>query len=77
MVQEQVAWFKQRGSEPMILPIEVKAAPEKVFTPQMQMYSVNKDEMISFIHARGGKVIDVERVNEGQGLFDYNYYVTK
>ena len=78
MVQERVAWFKDRGSESIVLPIEVKAPPaERDFTPKMQMYSIAKDEVISFINDRGGKVLEVQRVNEGRGLLDYNYYVTK
>ena len=78
MVQERVSWFKDRGSESSVLPIEVKTPPaERDFTPQMQMHSIPKEEMIAFINDRGGKILEIQRVNEGRGLLDYNYYVTK
>ena len=78
MAQEYVSWFRQKGSETFVLPIEVQAPPaEREISPQMQMYSIAKDEIISLVNERGGKVLEAERFNEGQGLLDYNYYVTK
>jgi len=78
MVQEHAAWFKNKGSETVIIPVTVEVPPASGdFTPKMQMYSVPKEEVVSFLQQRGGKVLDVQQVNAGQGLLDYNYYVTK
>ncbi|SIO28975.1 Methyltransferase domain-containing protein [Singulisphaera sp. GP187] len=78
MVEEFVSWFKDKGSETSVLPIEVKTpAAERDFTPQMQMHTIDKDEIISLINNHSGKILEIQRVNEGKGLLDYNYYVTK
>jgi SAM-dependent methyltransferase len=89
MVQEGVAWFKEKGSETKGVRVKVKGArgrpgngPRSVdsdlLIPKMDMYGVPKDVVLRWIASGGGTVIDVQE--DGRALphwFGFRYCVTK
>jgi len=80
MVQEQVAWFKDRGSDSEIIALDVQPTRDESdedFTPQMQMYHVKQEDILDLVERRGAKVVSIKQVNLKSQLLDYNYYISK
>lgn len=80
LVQEHVTWFKDRGSATASAAVDVVSDAERPiddFKPEAQMYSIPREEVVALIEDRGGRVLDVQRVNVDGPLLEYNYYVTK
>jgi len=78
MVQEYVSWFRQKGSETIVIPIKVCEPPEGVeVSPKVPTYTIEKSEVIAHVEGAGGRVFKVDRVNQGYGQLDYFYYVTR
>lgn len=80
LVQENLSWFKDRGSATVTAPVRVVDAgdgPIETFTPEMQMYSIPRDEVVALVERRGGKVLDVQRFSPDGPLLQYNYYISK
>ena len=90
MVQEEVAWFHDRGSEParmnvQILPGEGLLARlqrlwqrSRSFTPRIEMYEVPKAEVLELVQASGGKVVDVQEDPMARPVrLGFRYVVTK
>jgi 2-polyprenyl-3-methyl-5-hydroxy-6-metoxy-1,4-benzoquinol methylase len=70
LVQDEVAWFEDKGCQPAQLVVQVEAsdraplagdssgsAPAKP-AAQMEMRTVAKDEVLATIHQSGGRVVD-------------------
>jgi len=90
MVQEMVAWFKDKGSE--TAEIEVKTtssqpvASSGLLVPKIEMYSVPKQEIFELLTSCGGKVVDVQEIfdvgvealeNPVSDWVNFRYCVTK
>ena len=89
MVQEHVAWFKDRGSMARRIRVEVTGrydtrsstksiggdSPEGI-VPRMEMYGIPKEELLSFLVNQGGQVIAVrENQSAGPCWRSYQYFV--
>jgi SAM-dependent methyltransferase len=64
LVQEEVAWFAERGSAPQRLPVRVRRRrplpPRRPREePRMEMYTVPPEEVRRWIEDSGGRLIDV------------------
>jgi SAM-dependent methyltransferase len=93
MVQEGVAWFKQRGSVTVVTPVQVvggqpvpaslpaagPAATEGAVTqPVMELHGIPKPQVIALLREAGGRVIDVQRYDVcGPYWNSYRYCVAK
>jgi SAM-dependent methyltransferase len=89
MVQEAVAWFRDRGSRPAQVRVNVEgtaaaangaAVPGEAgkLVPQIEMYGVPRDEVLEILTAAGGSVVDVKEDNSGgPEWLSFNYCVTK
>ncbi|MFZ5595893.1 MAG: methyltransferase domain-containing protein [Bacillota bacterium] len=88
MVQEAVAWFKNRGSKTARLSIRVesdnseKTTTEKSpgaisMTPRMEMHVLPRESVLELIDQCGGNVISVVENNNAPGWISYTYCVTK
>jgi hypothetical protein len=83
LVQEQVAWFKDKGDcRAASVSVEVKrveqhqAVPKII--PRMEMYGVPKEEVLEVIRQSGGKLLHVrEDQAPGPELESFTYFVTK
>lgn len=67
LVQEGVAWFKQKGSETARIRVRVRGNPKlaaggagEIITPRMEMYGVPQEEVLGVIAGSGGEVLDVQ-----------------
>lgn len=96
LVQELVAWFKDRGSEPLRVPVVNRAgAFDRVYgmlfdRPRkppavddqppavMEMYSVERAEVIDLVRRHGGTVVGArEDTFSGNEWLSYSYFVVK
>jgi SAM-dependent methyltransferase len=75
MVLEGICWFKDKGSAPVRLPVEVEdGGPgeqssgnepvseeerQATFVPRMEMYGTPKERILSYVYASGCDVLDV------------------
>jgi SAM-dependent methyltransferase len=84
MVQEAVKWFKQESSVPALVQAEIEPAPTPAAAaaadvpPHMEMYGVEKDEVINVLTSSGAKVLDV--VSDGYAgpeWVGFQYFATK
>ena len=88
MVQEGVAWFRDRGSLTCRVPIMITPpahqAPQivddtaAVAEPRMEMQGVARAEVVALIEANGGNVIDIQDdLSSGREWQSCVYYVRK
>jgi SAM-dependent methyltransferase len=84
MVQEAVGWFKHKSSIPAVVHAEIepspilKAAVVADSAPQMEMYGVEKDNIIEVLQSGGAKVLDIlEDGSPGPEWISYQYFATK
>lgn len=90
MVQELVAWFKDKGSETAKVDVRTveevsttsnrPVAGEGGLVPKIEMYGVPQQEIIELLTSCGGKVVDVQEafgVGPDSGWLDFRYCVTK
>lgn len=81
MVQEAVAWFKQKSSSAAAIPVDVEPAPPAASPgrePRMELYGVSQDEVLGVLAASGARVLDM-RPDESSGAkwIAYKYFATK
>ncbi len=93
LVQELVAWFGDRGSAALRLPVLVVAgapapqpaaadAPEGASSaeppPRMEMYGVERDEVLALAESCGGRLLKLqEDGSAGPEWESYFYYIAK
>jgi len=81
MVQEFVAWFKEKSSTPAVIPVEVEPAPNSVAVepaPRMELYGVEKDEVIGILSSAGARVLDIQPdIGAGAKWISFKYFATK
>jgi ubiquinone/menaquinone biosynthesis C-methylase UbiE len=90
MVQEKVAWFNDKGSKTTSMPVKVVAQQEDFLTklknrlkrsnhngPKMEMYGINKNEVIKGLESHGGRLIHLQDDGDMGGWHSYHYFVTK
>jgi SAM-dependent methyltransferase len=85
LVQEGVAWFKQKGSETARVRVRVRENPGLVSEgagplaqPKMEMYGVPKDEVLGVLAEGGGEVLDVrEDFHAAPEWLGFRYCVRK
>ncbi len=79
MVQEGVAWFKDKGSQSCLVPVTVTAASSGCHhvVPVMEMHGIPKAETLRTIHEAGGKVLQAVEDNAATGWVSYRYFVAK
>jgi SAM-dependent methyltransferase len=64
LVQEDVAWFAERGSTPQTLPVRVRrrwpgfSRSPPTEPPRMEMYTVSPEQVGQWIENAGGTVVD-------------------
>ena len=90
MVQENVTWFQKRGSTPLRRAVEVppdsvgdedqqgtesSIAEETTTPPVMEMFGIEKDEVVSLCSGHG-KILDIEPAHLPDWE-SYNYYVRR
>jgi SAM-dependent methyltransferase len=77
MVQEMIAWFKDRGSEPARVRVRVTEGAG-AGAAVMEMYGVPKEEVLGCVNDAGGKVVAVQETSAaGPEWVSYSYCVTK
>lgn len=84
LLQERVAWFKDKGSNTIRIRFKVKPHRTKVqpdttvIKPKIEMYGIPKEQVIELIKSRGGKILGiVEDDSAGREWQSFRYYVTK
>jgi SAM-dependent methyltransferase len=85
MVQEGVAWFKHKSSSPAWVQAEIDPAATPVVAgaagappPRMEVYGVEKDEVVEILTARGAKVLDIaDDSSAGPKWIGFLYFATK
>jgi ubiquinone/menaquinone biosynthesis C-methylase UbiE len=92
MVQEHVAWFKDKGSPTCRIPVDVTVAPQGLATPQptlapttsdvtqpeMAMYLLSRRLITDLVTAEGATLLDVQDYSPPATNFvTYRYYVVK
>jgi SAM-dependent methyltransferase len=92
LVQEEVAWFAQRGSPPARKKFTVRPETSgrlvsdsgqkdgvgEQFLPRMEMYTVPMEEVQATVRAAGGEVLHVlPDVSAGSGFEGYRYVVRR
>jgi hypothetical protein len=84
MVQEAVDWFKHKSSVPAVVHAEIEPSPIRQATavadsaPRMEMYGVEKDNIIEVLQSEGAKVLDIlEDGSPGPEWISYRYFATK
>ncbi|HEY9204693.1 MAG TPA: methyltransferase domain-containing protein [Candidatus Methanoperedens sp.] len=89
MVQEMVSWFKDKGSETTRVNITVKRVKPEIIgnqlklqsdgvIPIMEMYGIQKKEVIDLIKENKGIVIDIkEDYCAGEQWLSFRYCITK
>ena len=72
LVQESVAWFKDKGSQVTRIRFQVREMPK------MEMHAIPKDEVLELIRCCGGKIVDVREDRwAGPEWIGFRYCVTK
>lgn len=82
LVQENVAWFADKGSPPAQVRVEVGGASrsraETSFEPMIEMWGVPREEIVDLVCSSGGEVLAVdEDVSAGPGWVGYRYVIGK
>lgn len=83
LVQEMVAWFKDKGSKTAKITMAVKHGthkdkPSSKDIPKMEMYGIRKHEIIALIEKSGGRIIDIQENDAaGKEWRSYRYCITK
>jgi hypothetical protein len=82
MVQDDGTWFKQRGSETAIVPVEVHARQSLHDVPatvkaRMEMYGVPLETVVSIVTSSGGHFVEIKQEPYARGWRSYRYCVTK
>jgi len=89
MVQETVAWFKDKGSETAQVRVRVTSNPESARADppgerprdtgvRVEMYGVRQEEVLELIAGAGGKVVDVrDDLSAGPEWISFRYCVIK
>jgi SAM-dependent methyltransferase len=84
MVQEAVDWFKHKSSVPAVVHAEIEPSPIRQAAavadsaPRMEMYGVEKDNIIEVLQSEGAKVLDIlEDGSPGPEWISYRYFATK
>jgi len=87
MVQEQVAWFSQRGSKVSQHVIEVLPAPARAFSPPdtktseefvMEIHGVPREEVEEILEDGGARLLHIESSTySGPEWIDYFYVAVK
>ena len=83
MVQEAVAWFKQKSSIPARVEAEIEPAPSFAAAPadpppRMEAYGVEKSKVVELLTSSGAKVLDtVPDVSAGPEWSSFLYFATK
>jgi ubiquinone/menaquinone biosynthesis C-methylase UbiE len=85
MLQEGVAWFKDKGSTPRTFTINLKRTKHgetsldiQATTPIIQMYGVTRRTVEQIIEEAGGKCIEIQKNNlAGEHWTSFQYTVTK
>jgi hypothetical protein len=83
MVQEAVAWFKHKSSSAAWVHAEIEPAPMPVAvtpdsSPRMEMYGIEKDDVIEVLRSGGARVLDArEDGYAGPDWISYQYFATK
>lgn len=82
LVQEEVAWFADRGSAAATVDVVVNESPgadsvePKLFEPKMEMYFVPEEQVVNLLQAHGGTVLSVE-TGPMLDWMNARYFVTK
>jgi len=80
MVQEAVSWFKHKSSTSALVPVEVEA-PETAAAeaaPRMELYGVEKDEVIGVLASSGARVLaSLPDGSAGAKWIAFKYFATK
>lgn len=84
MVQEAVAWFKDKSSIPARVQAVVEASPASVAVaagepaPRMEMYGIEKVEVIDILRSEGARVLEIVEENwAGPEWLSFQYFATK
>jgi SAM-dependent methyltransferase len=84
MVQEAVAWFKHKSSSTAWVQAEIEPAPMRVAAmaadspPRMEMYGIEKDNVIEVLKSEGARVLDTREDGfAGPDWISYQYFATK
>jgi SAM-dependent methyltransferase len=90
MVQEMVAWFKDKGSETAKIGVRTTSSQPVAnsgrLVPKIEMHSVPKQEILELLTSCGGKVVDVQEgfdvgvnlpENPASDWLHFRYCVTK
>ena len=83
MVQEQIAWFGDKGSEVVRIRVNIgdsgssHAAPRRGLA-KIEMYGVARDEVVQTVTRAGGQILDIqEESGAGPEWLSFRYFVTK
>jgi SAM-dependent methyltransferase len=84
MVQEAVAWFKEKSSVPAQVQVEIDpplipaTQAERDSAPRMEMYGVERDKVVEALTSGGAKILDIA-ANESAGpeWISFQYFATK
>ena len=83
MVQEQIAWFGDKGSEAVRIRVSVEdsgsshAAPRKGLA-KIEMYGVARDEVVQTVTSAWGEILEIqEESGAGPEWLSFRYFVTK
>jgi len=84
MVQEAVAWFKHKSSTTARVQAEIEPAPMPAAAvpagapPRMEMYGVERDQVISILTSGGASVLDiVPDASAGPEWIGFEYFAQK
>jgi SAM-dependent methyltransferase len=92
LVQEAVAWFGNEGSPTLRIPIWIteKTGPRQTpgegvtsastatdFKPLMEMYGINRSEVLSLLESSGARVLRAEKDHCAPGWEGFRYYATR
>lgn len=87
-VQERVAWFRERGSQPLRLEVEVEGggapAPgagsggaDDAFEPWLEMNFLTREEVTAYVEAAGGEVVAALPDESAGHAFESYVYVVR
>jgi SAM-dependent methyltransferase len=77
MVQEAVAWFKQKSSTPVWVKAEIEPVPAAAGAPRMEMYGIERDKVINILTSSGAKVLDIVPDSSAPEWIGFQYFATK